>query len=101
MRKKCQGLVLSLLLIAGSAIATEDKLTRAEARQTIEDTTPRAQYNTSQREAQAAYQEALNDCKKMRGAEKTACAKEARTNLQNDLAEAKKLLSDGASSSGK
>lgn len=97
MKRKCQGLALSLLLIAGGAVAAEDKLSRAEARQTVEDTTPRAQYNTSKREAQAAYQEALNDCKKMRGTEKTACMKEARGNLQNDLAEAKKVLGSSTS----
>lgn len=98
MRKKCVGLALALLLIGGGAIAAGDKPTSSEARQTTEDTTPRAQYSTSKREAQAAYQEALNDCKKVRGTEKTACMKEARTNLQSDLAEAKKMLGSSTSS---
>jgi hypothetical protein len=98
MRKKSQGLALSLLLIAGAAVSAEDKLTRAEARQMVEDTTPQAQYNTSRREAYAAYQEALNECKKMRGTEKTACTKEAKGYLQSGLAEAKKLLGEGVSS---
>jgi hypothetical protein len=98
MGKKYQGLAFSLLLIAGTALAAEDKVTPSEARQVIEDTTPQQKYNTSKREAQAAYQEALNDCNRMRGSEKTACMKEAKENRQNDLAEAKKLLGQDVSS---
>jgi phage gp36-like protein len=88
---------LALLVIAGSAFtfpayAAQDAMSKAEARQTVEDTSPRAQYNRSTKEAQAAYQEALAGCGKMRGAEKTACTKEAKTNLQNDLAYARKVM---------
>jgi hypothetical protein len=100
MKNKYQHLVL--LLIAGSAFtftahAAQDSMSKAEARQTVEDTSPRAQYNRARKEAQAAYKEALADCQKMRGAEKTACMKEAKTNLQNDLADAKKAMSGDTS----
>jgi hypothetical protein len=98
MGKKCQGLAFSLLLIAGTALPAEDKVTASEARQVIEDTTPQQKYNTAKREVQAAYQEALNDCKKMRGSEKTVCTKEAKESRQNDLTEAKKLLGQDVSS---
>lgn len=82
-------------LLAVSANAARDTDSKIEARQTIEDPTPQAQYQTLRREANAAYREALAECRKMRGAERNACTKEARSNLQNDLAEAKKTLSTG------
>jgi hypothetical protein len=63
------------------------------ARWYVEDSTAKAQSKTAQKEATAAYQEALADCRKMRGAEAKACMKEARDNYRNDTAEAKKLLS--------
>lgn len=80
---------------SGAAGAAQDAMSRAEAMQTIEDTTPQARHKTATREAHAAYQEALADCRKMRAAERTPCMKEAKTNLQSDLAEAKKILSSG------
>lgn len=54
-----------------------------------EDATAQARYQTSIKEAQAAYKEALNDCRTMKGSERTACLKEASANLQADLAAAK------------
>lgn len=62
------------------------------ARWYAEDSTAKAQSKTAQKEAAAAYQEALADCRKMRGAEAKACMKEARDNYRNDTADAKKLL---------
>ncbi|RJF99154.1 hypothetical protein [Noviherbaspirillum saxi] len=75
--------------------AAQDAMSRAEARQTVEDRTPQAQFQTSKREANAAYQEALAECKKMRGTDRNKCMSEAKTNLQNDLAEARKALTSG------
>lgn len=63
------------------------------ARWYTEDSTAKAQSKTAQKEAGAAYQEALADCRKMRGADAKACMNEARDNYQNDVADAKKLLS--------
>ena len=57
-----------------------------------EDLTPREQYDTAKKEADAAYRLALTDCREKRGADKTACIKEAKTIHAQDLAEAKKLL---------
>ncbi|MFC3108622.1 hypothetical protein ACFQAT_03675 [Undibacterium arcticum] len=60
------------------------------ARWYVEDSTARAQVKTSQKEAAAAYQQALAECRKMRGAEAKSCVKEARDNYQSDMADAKK-----------
>ena len=54
-----------------------------------EDATAQARYQTSTKEAHAAYQEALKDCRTMKGAERASCLKEANVNLQADLAAAK------------
>ena len=96
---------LPLLLLAAAkasspAFAAEDKMSKAEARQMVEDTTPRAQYNTSRKEANAAYREAVAECRSMSASERASCIKEARGNLQNDLADAKKPLG-GQTSSGR
>jgi hypothetical protein len=66
-----------------------------EARQMTEDFSPQAQYRLATREAQAAYQDAITNCKTMKGADRNNCMKEARTNLQADLANAKKMRSSG------
>lgn len=54
-----------------------------------EDATAQARYQTSTKEAHAAYREAVKDCRTMKGSERTACVKEANANLQADLAAAK------------
>ena len=81
--------------LAVTANAARDANSKAEARQTVEETTPQAQYQRSRREANAAYRGAVAECRKMHGADRNACTKEARSNLQSDLAEAKKALSSG------
>lgn len=89
-----------LMVVAGSLLvmsahAATDAMSRAESRQLIEDKTAQAQYQTSRKEANAAYQEALAQCRKMQSGERSGCLKEARSNLQNDLAEAKRSLNSG------
>jgi vacuolar-type H+-ATPase subunit H len=66
-----------------------------EAKQMTEDFSPQAQSRLAIREAQAAYQDAVNGCKTMKSAERNNCMKEARSNLQADLANAKKMRSSG------
>lgn len=88
-------LPLAIVVAAIPAHAARNSASTAEAKQTTEDTSPQAQYQRSKREAQAAYQEALTSCKKMRGTERNSCMKEAKSNLQGDLAEAKKARSSG------
>lgn len=92
--------IAGLMVIAGSlplmsAHAATDAMSRAESRQLIEDKTPQTRYQTSSKEANAAYQEAIAECRRMQGGERSECMKEARSNLQNDLAEAKRTLNRG------
>lgn len=97
---KCMRQVLPFLLTLGIVLmspahAAQNTTGSAEARQSTEDTSPQAQYKRAQREANAAYRQALTDCRKMNKSERSACEKEAKANLQSDLAEAKKMRSDG------
>lgn len=93
-------LVSPFLLVISAALtmpvhAAQDTSSKAEARQSTEDTSPKGQYQTSKKEAEAAYRQALADCKQMRATERKTCMKEAKSNYQADLSEAKKLLSSG------
>jgi hypothetical protein len=73
---------------AGDAVPTP----KDEARWDTPDTTPQQRYETARKEAAAAYQQALADCKALSGAEKSSCVKEAKANFEHDSAEAKKVL---------
>lgn len=56
------------------------------ARWTQEDETPEAKYATARKEALAANQIALDECKMMTGDAKTKCEAQARLDLVLDLA---------------
>ena len=93
-------LSLLLLLASSSGLAcaaqgTGDAMRRAEERQMVEDTSPKAQYNRSVKEAHAAYAEASKECGRMRSRDKTSCMQEAKTNLNNDLAAARSQMGTG------
>ena len=75
-------------------------LTAAEKKQFVQSFTPQAQYNLAKREAHAAYAEALKGCKAMERAERSACTKDARSMLQQDLAYAKRQMQESAGASG-
>lgn len=62
------------------------------ARWYAEDVTPQSRYQTSKKEANAAYKEAQAACKKMARHERAKCISDARKSLQSDLAEAKKIM---------
>ncbi|MGV3740871.1 MAG: hypothetical protein ACO1NO_01005 [Burkholderiaceae bacterium] len=74
-------------------------LTAAEKKQFVQTFTPQAQYNLAKREAHAAYAEALKECKAMERAERSACTKDARSMLQQDLAYAKRQMQESAGAS--
>ncbi len=57
-----------------------------------EDTTPRARVQTLKKEAGAAYQEALAECKKAERTTRAACLQEARTIFQQDMSDAKQPI---------
>jgi len=87
-----------IALIAGAAAKAPVSAVQAEvrpkdeARWTTPDTTPQQRYNTALKEATAAYQQALEDCKALKGRERADCIKEAKAGHDQDLAEAKKQL---------
>jgi hypothetical protein len=85
-------LVASMSALSASA-AAPDATEKDEARWTTPDTTPQQRYETAKKEANAAYQMVLGDCRALSGKEKSDCTKEAKTNYDHDLAEAKKQLS--------
>lgn len=85
-----------------SSVSSEP-VTAAEKQQFVQSFTPQARYNLAKREANAAYAEALKECKALSGAERSSCTKDARATLQQDLAYAKRQMqegSTGASGSG-
>jgi hypothetical protein len=63
-------------------------------RWSMEDTTPEARYRTMKKEAGAAYQEALWDCKKMAASERSACQKAARDQYNQDLTVARRRMAE-------
>jgi hypothetical protein len=89
-------IVLSTTWMPGIAqTTTEDAQNAPEkdpARWYIEDTTNQERYRTATKEAHAAYQDALKECKKVERSERTSCKKEANAQLRADLAEAKRIL---------
>jgi hypothetical protein len=88
--KKRFALMVSVAVVwfaTGPVAIAQNAESKAEQRQMVEDMSPRAQAQLARREAQAAYQDAVAECKKMRGNQRAACMKEARSNLQNDLAQ--------------
>lgn len=95
---------ISLIVLLGcfGTPAYSASESQIEAQQMKEDATPRARYNTSKKEANAAYSEAVKECRSMDRAQRSDCMKEARTNLQNDMAQARQMLNDetGMGSSG-
>lgn len=98
--KNHKALASSFLLAVGCALAMSAHAappaeSKVEAQQSTEDMSPRGQYKIAQKEANAAYQQALSDCKKMSKSERAGCMKEAKSNYQSDLAQAKKAMSSG------
>lgn len=59
------------------------------ARWTQEDATPEQKYATARKEALAANQMALDECKSMSGQDKTKCEAQAKLDLVLDLARIK------------
>ncbi|MBC3863376.1 hypothetical protein H8K32_14825 [Undibacterium jejuense] len=54
-----------------------------------EKNTPEAYFATLKKEAYAVYQESITDCKSVATMDKKQCTKDAKSQLQQDLADAK------------
>jgi hypothetical protein len=82
-------------LLSAPAVLAQDAVNRAEQQQTVEDFTPKGQYLLSKKEAYAAYRDAVAACRQLRGSERSDCNKNAKNNLQGDLAEAQRTITSG------
>lgn len=88
----------SCILVAASAYAThavaaeENVQMKDPSRWHTEDMSARARYNNMTKEANAAYQQSLNDCRSLRNRELMACRREAKNNFTNDIQRAHRLL---------
>ena len=56
-----------------------------------EDMGPRARYENMKREAAAAYQQSMNDCRSMRGRDAMNCRREAKSNFDQDMRHAQRV----------
>jgi hypothetical protein len=63
------------------------------ARWSKEDATPQARYQTASKEASAAYRENMSQCRIAPQTGRSACMKEAKAIYQQELQNAKQLLS--------
>jgi hypothetical protein len=82
--------VLCLSAILAQAARGDDYVDTMDV---IEDASAQAQYRSLEREARAAFRQAMAACRKMEVSAPVDCAREARSNLQSDLTEAKKTTS--------
>ena len=91
-------LLLPFLLAFGIAAhapafaAEEDVSQEDPARWYQGDDTAQLHYKTLVKEARAAGAQAMQECKSLKGADGKACRKDARANMNSDLARAKRIL---------
>ncbi|MBP0599920.1 hypothetical protein J8I26_17555 [Herbaspirillum sp. LeCh32-8] len=97
-------LAVSLLLaaaLAGAAHAAEEDVTRTDpARWYKADDTPKARLQNLTTEANAAYGEAVKECKGKRGKELKACRAEAGSAKKEDMERAKRIYNDYKATAG-
>jgi hypothetical protein len=91
---KCTGslILLGALFYASPVHGQNNAMSQAEARQMQEQFTPQAQYRLSEREARAAYQDAVRDCQQMDRTKRSSCVRDARDLLRQDLADARQKM---------
>ncbi len=77
-------------VIAQGLPAKSHQETDDPARWYQEDLTPQARFQTSKKEAEAAYKEAVVECKQLAPANRGNCLSDARNQLVHDLESAKK-----------
>ncbi|WP_050468394.1 hypothetical protein [Herbaspirillum chlorophenolicum] len=88
-------LVASATLCAPFAHAAEEDVSKADpARWYKPDDTPKARYQNLVKEANAAYGEALQACKGMRGKQAKSCRGDAGAAKKADMERAKRIYKD-------
>ena len=97
MHRKIHATFLTILIATGSvamhAVAAEENVQMKDPpRWHMEDMSPRARFNNMTKEANAAYQQSLNECRSLRNRELAACRKEAKSNLASDMQRAHRVL---------
>lgn len=89
-------LLCALVATSGFAMhanaAEENVQLKDPPRWQMEDVTPRARFNNMKKEATAAYQQSLNECKTLRNSEAAACRHDAKVNFDNDMQRAHRIL---------
>ncbi|KAF3997743.1 hypothetical protein [Glaciimonas immobilis] len=75
-----------------ASAAEENVQMRDPQRWYREDIGPRARYNNMAQEANAAYQQSLNDCRSLRNRELMECRREAKDNFNKDMRRAHRML---------
>ncbi|MDY7547192.1 hypothetical protein QN360_10070 [Glaciimonas sp. CA11.2] len=97
MHRKIHAAFLTALIATGSyamhAFAAEENVQMKDPpRWHSEDMSPRARFNNMTKEANAAYQQSLNECRSLRNRELAACRNEAKSNLASDMQRAHRVL---------
>ena len=86
-------ILCALLLVPAfamtNALAAEGAPEKDPAQWSTPDVTPQARYQTAKKEADAAFREALNECRSLPRAEKAACTKDAQSTHAAEVAAAK------------
>jgi Skp family chaperone for outer membrane proteins len=87
--------LLALAALCGAAHAAEEDVSAADpARWYTPDDTPKARYQNLTKEANAAYGEAVLECKGKRGKELKACRGTAAAAKKDDMERAKRIYND-------
>lgn len=92
MKKLLLSVVLALATQSAFAVRVSSEQGADPARWYVEDATPQAKFQTMKKEVDAAYKEAMTECKAMPAADRGACMKDARAIFQADMASAKSVL---------
>ena len=97
------GVVFFALSMGAAMAQTSPSKTSSEtgdpARWYQEDLTPQARFQTSKKEADAAYKDAVTDCKQLEASSRATCLRDARSQWMQDIETAKKKLSSDNSNS--
>lgn len=89
--------VLAIALLAITTLARSAPVSERQSleRGAVADLTPQEKYQTAIREAGGAYKAARRDCGQAAADDRSACAREARTTYEIEMADARRILRGG------